>query len=661
MVATIKQPADSDRLQRLAGQFDRALERLEQSSAFAKSSNAFAALDVSRRLLSVPGGVDYLAKRIPELDQAGIFADSDWNDPALLQANLVPGTLAMGDQAMVTYECLSELRWLAIARGDYHYPGIAAEQALFFLREVLALNLDLVFDRATEAAREKRLVGVNEVFAYLVDHIGYGDILEQVVEEVWRILRERPIKVDHVKTMITKLAVCLADPEIGSQPRGAERLVSALFGPSTITQNDPGLDSYIQTLETLDVNALKQEATAFARAMSDTGLVSPYHPVLLRFLLKNAPDLIPQALALSSTGTDVLLTYRDLVNELIDKAIHPETSQAVYGLSCILERGLLYEPPVAPGFWRQIQMVLHPDVEAQINAIYGTSQSAGVHLLAGLINVLGIPLGIGQGHNPTCQSARSISMWAYNDPDYLMQLLAWAARDGEIIMQFEGVILRSRELAAGLAGILHLDLDPVSLVLVPHLDRIYIEMGRLSAGRGEDPHKWVNPEFHGWWVGRGFAIAVDVASGNLENHEQFIRDFYAAYHPYYNGNQPVIHPQPAGVAVTDSSAEFVGWHAITIIRVTLDPAGEMRAYFYNPNNDSNQDWGNGVKVSTEGHGEYYGESSLPVAELASRLYIFHYDLLETGDPHSVPAEEINTIRAMAENSWAAERLGETAA
>jgi len=108
MVATIQQPADADRLQRLAGQFDRALERLRQTSAFAKSSNAFAALDVSRRMLSVPGGVAYLAERIPELDQAGLFSDSDWNDPALLQANLVPGTLATGDQTMVTYECLSE-------------------------------------------------------------------------------------------------------------------------------------------------------------------------------------------------------------------------------------------------------------------------------------------------------------------------------------------------------------------------------------------------------------------------------------------------------------------------------------------------------------------------------------------------------------------------
>ncbi|MCL1486411.1 MAG: hypothetical protein MH208_20530 [Marinobacter sp.] len=55
--------------------------------------------------------------------------------------------------------------------------------------------------------------------------------------------------------------------------------------------------------------------------------------------------------------------------------------------------------------------------------------------------------------------------------------------------------------------------------------------------------------------------------------------FYACYHPYYNGSIPVIHPQPAGIAVTDSGGRLVGRHAITIIRVTLDRLGEMRIYF----------------------------------------------------------------------------------
>lgn len=223
-------------------------------------------------------------------------------------------------------------------------------------------------------------------------------------------------------------------------------------------------------------------------------------------------------------------------------------------------------------------------------------------------------------------------------------------------MHFEGRAISSATLRAGLSEQLtHTHLDPVSLVLVPHLDRIYFEMGRLSAGRFEDPHKWVNPEFHGWWVGHGFAIAVDVATGHLKDYDDFIRRFYACYHPYYNGNKPVIHPQPAGIAVTDINGAFIGWHAITIIRVATDPEGQVRVYFYNPNNDSGQNWGCGVVVSTEGHGELHGEASLPIAQFVSRLYIFHYDPLEQGEPAAVDAREAADVAVMARESWARER------
>jgi hypothetical protein len=34
----------------------------------------------------------------------------------------------------------------------------------------------------------------------------------------------------------------------------------------------------------------------------------------------------------------------------------------------------------------------------------------------------------------------------------------------------------------------------------------------------------------------------------------------------------------------------------------------MRVYFYNPNNDSGQDWGDGIVVSIADNGEDYGEA-----------------------------------------------------
>ena len=95
-------------------------------------------------------------------------------------------------------------------------------------------------------------------------------------------------------------------------------------------------------------------------------------------------------------------------------------------------------------------------------------------------------------------------------------------------MHFEGQPISSRESASGVATKLPIDLDPVSLLVVPHLDRIYAEMGRRCIDRSGDPHRWVNPEFHGWWAGRGFAINVDVATGQLIDVDEFLRHFYAS-------------------------------------------------------------------------------------------------------------------------------------
>ncbi|HET8790587.1 MAG TPA: hypothetical protein VFM75_05210, partial [Modicisalibacter sp.] len=383
------------------------------------------------------------------------------------------------------------------------------------------------------------------------------------------------------------------------------------------------------------------------------------HTILLRHLLDHGEHLMAEAMGLSSTGRDCLLCYRELVHAMIDLGVHPQTSQAIYGLALMLERGILYQPPVAPALWRQVALSLTPYSQQRLILAFGNTPDPSAHLMEGVLCMLGQPLGVGQGNNPTCQSARALSMWAYNDPDYLLQMVAWAARDDEIIMHFEGRPVSSRENLEGVAKGLPFDLDPVSLLVVPHLDRIYAEMGRRCVGRDEDPHRWINPEFHGWWAGRGFRIAVDVATGKLHQLDDFVRYFYASYHPYYNGNQPVIHPQPTGIAITDSATRFIGWHAITILRASLDPQQVMRMYFFNPNNDSGQDWGDGVVVSTAGNGERFGEASLPFEDFVSRVYIFHYDPLEPGDPTQVDAQNVDTVIDKIQRSWGKDRLPAT--
>lgn len=654
-------PAVEARLAQRLEQFDEALVALQQAPGFSKPARATRVFDLARRIVLEPGGCQALEQRAAAIESAGIFADSDWATPQHLLPALTPLSLGSPVADTVMIESLSELRLLAVAKGDYAHALISAEQAHHYLTQVLALNLPRLFDLASEAERETqgRLAEVpRALFRYLAERIGYEFIIDVMIDEIWRLLGQRPLLTDSIRQMITQIALCQANPDIdmGTSGQGAARLVSSLFSPTQGCREDPGVDVYAERLSAMDVPALQQEATGMARAMRDIGLVSPYHPVLLRYLLDHSDHLISEALGLSTTGRDCLLCYHQLVRALIDGIAYPETAQGVYGLAMLLERGILYQPPLAPALWRQLALRLSTWSRQRLALAHGEGVSPEARLLEGVLCMLGLPLGVGQGNNPTCQSARALSMWAYNDPDYLLQMVTWAARDDEIVMQFEGQPISSMTSGAGLAPGLPLDLDPVSLLVVPHLDRIYAEMGRLCIGREGDPHRWVNPEFHGWWAGRGFHIIVDVASGKIDAPDTFYRHFYATYHPFYNGNQPLVHPQPAGIAVTDSAARFIGWHAITILRAAIGPDDVMRAYFFNPNNDSGQDWGDGVVVSTEGNGERFGEASLPFAQFASRLYIFHLDPQEEGAPVDVPATELDEVKGYLRRSWGAERL-----
>ncbi|TDO16556.1 MULTISPECIES: hypothetical protein [Halomonas] len=647
----------------LVKQLDAAIEQLAAANAIAGVSPVFDVIDKVKPLMFDTTGLEVLYSRVPAIEAAGFFGGSDWDYPQTLVPSLAVRTIRHGDPITTLIESLSQIRLLAIAKGDYSHPSVSAEHAHHFLTQVMAMNLDIVVSdlQENDRLRPDRLgYAVQNLYHYLLQHLGYQNLLAHLVAEVWRILEQRPVQVDGVKQMVTQIAACLNSPDtpdsmVGEIGEDARKLVNAVFGPTQGCREDPGFEEYAQRLASMDDATLLQEAIAFAQAMHSTGLVSPYMPGFIRYLRERWNALIPTALGLSYTGADAFHCYPALIHKLIDEALFAETSQAAYGLAMMLERGILYSPPVAPSLWRQLRMTVCETAAEKIAAVFGRRRSAECFLLADVLNVLGRPLGVGQGNYPTCQSTRALSMWAFNMPAELLRIVAWAARDDEIVMRFEGHSISSRELGKGLATEPPVDVDAVSLLSVPHLDRIYFEMGRRCAGRGEDPHKWVNAEFHGDHVGHGFRIAVDVFTGGLKDFEGFMRDFYAAYHPFYNGNIPVINPQPAGIAVTDSATRFLGWHAITIQRLALDPNRVMRVYFFNPNNDSGQDWGQGIITSTQGHGELYGEASLPVAEFASRLYAFHYDPLEKANPNEVPAEEVNRAMRLARDSWASGR------
>ncbi|SIO53450.1 hypothetical protein SAMN05444722_3216 [Rhodovulum sp. ES.010] len=646
---------------RLGGTLDVALDRLEQSRPFNKHRFQRPVLDVIARLIPVPGGLEAVLRRAPRLEAAGLFHGSDWDAPASLQPQLVGQTLAADDKIMVALEVASLMRFLAIAQGRAAHHSLHAEFARHFLTQVLALNLRHFFAGTSEADRQLANPGLRQaVFRFIAEHTGLKDVLGVLVDEIWRILDQRPVQTGPVKEMITQIAIAMTRQgvEAGQERLGAERLVSALFGPTSECLDDPGVAVYVGRLAHLDETALHREALGFARAMHDTGLVSDYHAAFLRWVaLHTEVEILPEALGLGPTGKECWRRWHTLVGDLIDAAISECTPQAVYGLAMLLERGLLHLPPIGPALRRQMAMKLAPETAQRLLLAYGDMVAPETRLLAGVLEVLGQPLGVGQGANPTCQSARAIAMWALNDPDYLLNLIAQAGEFDTLLMHFEGQPINSADLPAGLALAAPIDADPVSVVLVPHLDRIYAQMGKLCAPRGGDPHRWVNPEFHGWWVPRDCLVAVDVATGKLDGFDTFLTRFFQSYDPRFNGGRPVIHPQPAGIAVTDSAARFVGWHAIAILRVTEDQHGEMRVYFYNPNNDSGQDWGGGVVVSTAGRGERHGEASLPIEQFASRLYLFHDDPIRPpGIGMPVPDGTVARVRQMATASWAAARL-----
>ncbi len=643
---------------RLSNRFSRALEAMEQAAPDARAEHQADLFDATIGLMTTSGGVQTLYQYAPRFDQAGVFAGSDWDHPAHLQATMVRGSLR-GEPASVAIEALSQLRLLAVAEARAQHPEISAPEARTFLEEVLALNLDLTFpesDESTRAQKPHLIRGVRLLIGFIADTLGTANIVERIIDEAERILEQRPIMIRRASKMIHHAAQTLAQDDSGASRRAA-RLIEALHGPGELSREYADPIEYEQALAGLDARTLQRESEQLAAAMRATGLVCPQHAVMLRHLARHGSDEeLAEALGVDAVGRDSLDAYSELIRRLIDVAIHPSMAQSVYGLACMLERGILFFPPLPPGLWRLVNLQVLPEVREWLQEAGGPdAPPAAAMLLAGTLSVLGQPLGLGQGDNPTCQSARAISLWAQCDTGFLLELITDAARDGYIEMHFEGEAINSSALSEGLVDDLHTELDPVSLVLVPHLDKIYWEMGRRIANRGEDGHKWINPEFHGWWVHRGFASAIDEATGNVVDFSGFVRLFYACYHPMHNGGRTLIYPQPAGIVATDVHARFIGAHAVTIQRVTLDNDNQMRVYFYNPNNDSRQNWGQDIITSIAGHGEYPGESSLPFHQFAARLYVFHYNSREQADPALVPQGEVDAVAALARSSWAEDR------
>ncbi len=592
-----------------------------------------------------------------EYDQAGIFEGGPWENPRKLQGPLVGGSFKVEGNYSIL-EVLSELRVLAIAKGDYQHSNLTADEARTFLNKIMALNLDMIFPPETEEARinqtQEQKRGIF-LFQYLAEQLSLGALSSTLVNEIDRLTAQRPIMVKRIKEMIGFAENLLTSDDL--DPQGRENIqlyLDSVSAPTELSKAYPDFAQFRNEFNALSDMEKELEAEKFADVMRDTGLVSPVHANLVRFLAEeDASHLLVLSLGLTEKGEANLNEHFTLVKELILLAIYPATSQSLYGLARMLERGVLSSPPVIPGLERIIEIDMLPEVEKDLMDSRNNPDDLtpiGI-LLSGILSVLGQPLGIGQGMNPTCQSARGISLWSQHDPGFLLELVARACRDGEVDISFEGAEINSSLIAGGLAPDLHKELDAVSLILVPHLDRVYDEMMKRSTFRGEDGHKFVNPEFYGQWIMKEFSSVINPVTGGVSDYENFARLFYATHHPEFNEGHQLIYPNPVGIFVTTANADLLGLHAISIQRIAQDESGNVRVYFYNPNNDSGQDWGQGIKSTVRNNGEEEGEASLPFDQFLSRVYAYHYNPNEMGDLAAVPADVIERVTTLSKESW----------
>lgn len=644
---------------------DRVFDNFEQSFREFKEATELTKRDKATKLASqidllslTRDGLSYLYQKAVDLDREGIFNGSAWSEPNKLVPYLVKGTLRYGHPSS-SFEILSELRLLAYATGLHQNALISADEAQNFLEEVMVHNLEFALKEPSEETRavmsERELKKAFNLFGFIISEIDLSGVYQKLAEEIKLICAQRPIVTRKARELIRLVDERFDTSGNGDTDKMVRGYINAIYAPSQGAKANSSIEEYSRFLDGADEKTLGIEADAFGYSMNATGLVSRYHPLMLRKLVNEFPELVPRCLDLNDRGIAEWEKFHEHVTTLINEIVSPDNCQCIFGLSRMLGKNLFSRRPVRVGLENLRKIKLNSQVEKRImKSLIHPDADVGAlqYLIGGTIKVLGQPLGIGQGNNPTCQSARGISMWSQHAPAKLIDMIITVATQNNLVMRFENYDLTSNQLGKGLVEKLDYNLDPVSVVLVPHLDKLYNEMMKRCAGRGEDPHKWVNPLMYGQWIQLGFASCYDYLSNSILDFDGFIRVFYAAFHPDYNGDREMVYPNPVGIFITSNRGDMVGFHAISLLRISRDKKNKMRAYFLNPNNEGRQDWGQEIKPSVHGHGEKPGESSLPINQFAARIYAFHYNHLDIkGFLQNVAESDLSEVRELAKNSW----------
>lgn len=642
----------------LLQKIEESMEELSKSTPISAQRLQERVYQFLRELLKVENGLILVYKKTPALVTAGIFKSSGWEKTDRLLPVLVRGSL-LANGIFPTIESLSNLRMVSIALGEIKDEALSQEAANEYLIELLALNLDILFDHKTEESRTKgyQYKLSHQLMKFISTKIDLTNLFQKYFFEIKALSHQRPIITTHIrKTLESGKNLVAGSEAITAQDEFVEfmKYYNACFSPTALSREYDSLIDYRSKLPSLSEEQIKKEAQTFGEHLKKTGLSSPYFAVFLKYLTNANPELIPVCLNLNEHGKADFEKHQENILKLLRMCIKPSTHEYIYGLSRFLERNLLARKEVVSGIKKLVDMDIAPEVAGALlkRRKFSDSMSPNAILICGVVAVLGQPLGIGQGNNPTCQAARGISLWSQHDPGFLIDVLISAARDGLVSLNFEGQHLVSKDLLTFKKEQMEdTSVDPVSQVLVPHLDAIYAVMLGNCYGRGADAHKWANPALYGRWINHGFDSVLDVTQTCVAHFENFVRKFYATHHPLYNDENPITYANPVGIFITNTHGDLLGLHAVSIQRIAKSQDGEYRVYFFNPNNEGRQNWGQGVIPTVYKNNERFGESSLPFNMFASRLYAFHYNPYEEGDGYAAPTEEVQKVVEMAKSSW----------
>ncbi|MGH3629959.1 MAG: hypothetical protein ACRDRL_21275, partial [Sciscionella sp.] len=181
MKPSVDVTGETTTLDKRVASLDEAIAAMAETRDFGKHTKLRRVLEALRRVLLQPGGAAAVDTRARALEEAGLFQGTDWASPEILVPSLVGPGLRSGDADTVVMEAASDLRTLAVARGDYPHATLAAEDAREFLSQVLATNTDLLFTPPGEAERTRQgrtAQLIRDLFRHLADEIGYDSVLD---------------------------------------------------------------------------------------------------------------------------------------------------------------------------------------------------------------------------------------------------------------------------------------------------------------------------------------------------------------------------------------------------------------------------------------------------------------------------------------------------